>query len=244
MPWALPRDERDLLTLAKTYPFDAPDHSFLFRAGAVAPIEAADFGGRTAVIGHGSNRAPEQLRRKYGDTAEIPVTAAWLAGYDVVYSAHITQYGSIASALRPSPGCRVRIFVNWLDAAQLARMHETEGPSNYRYGRLSGLSLALDHGPADSLAEARVYMSTRGFLSVGGRPAGLAAVPAQGRDGPALDQVEALDSVRGRHRAELALDDLILGVIREPDQRRRLIEDLGQEAIIEPVPDFQPLGGP
>ncbi len=241
MPWALPQDERSLLALAKSYPFDAPDDSFLFRDGAAAPIEAADFTGRAAVIGHGSNRSPEQLRRKYGEAAEIPVTAAWLADYDVVYSAHITQYGSIASALRPTPGCRVRIFVNWLDAGQLTRMHETEGPSNYRFGRLSRLSLDLDKGPADWLSEARVYMSRRGYLSIAGRPAGLAAVPAEGRETEALDQVEALALVRERHRPEIGLDDLILRVIRDPEQRKSLIADLGKEAVIEPVTDFEPL---
>ena len=47
MPWALPQDEQSLLALAKSYPFDAPDDSFLFRKGAAAPIAAADFSGRT-----------------------------------------------------------------------------------------------------------------------------------------------------------------------------------------------------
>ena len=240
MPWALPRDERELLTLAKSYPYDAPEGSFLFREGAVESIGLADFRGRTAVIGHGSNRAPAQLRRKYGDGAEIPVTAAWLDGYDVVYSAHLTRYGSIASALRPAPGCRVRIFVNWLDGGQLARMHETEGTGNYRFGRLSRLALALDHGPVQRLEEAWVYMSTRGFLAIDGRPVGLAAVPAGGRATAAIDQVEALEAVRDRHRAEVALDDLILGVIRDPGERKRLTGDLGREAIVEFVPDFEP----
>ena len=240
MPWALPQDRRDLLELAKSYPFDAPETSFLFRRGRIAPIEDADFADRTAVIGHGSNRSPEQLRRKYGESAEIPVTAGWLHDFDVVYSAHIARYGAIASALRPAPGCRVRIFVNWLDQAQVTRMHETEGPSNYRYGRLAGLALELDHGPTAALQEAGVYMSTRGSLAIDGEPVSLAAVPAVGRRTRAMDQVEALEAVRARHRSHVELDDLILAVIRDPDQRKDLIEDLGQEAIVEPVAAFEP----
>ena len=99
MPWPLPTSETELLALAKSYPFAAPTQSYLFRNGAAAPsdpaLSAPDcYDGRTAVIAHGSNRSPDQLLRKFGASAEIPVTRAWLADYDVVFSAHVIGYGS------------------------------------------------------------------------------------------------------------------------------------------------------
>jgi len=241
MPWALPADEPSLLSLAKSYPFEAPEGCFHFAEGGVRPIANARFEGRVPVLAHGSNRSPDQLRRKYGEAAEIPVTAGWLDHYDVVYSAHITQYGSIASALRPAPGCRVRIFVNWLDERQLARMHETEGPSNYSYGTLTRLSLSLDSGPTRRLGAARVYMSNHGHLSDGGRPVSLAAVPGERRPGRALHQEQVLDFVRERHRPDLALDAMILGAIRDQALRRALIDDLRAEAVAQETPDFAPI---
>lgn len=168
MPWALPQSDDERLALAKGYPFDTPGWSYLFRDGAAQPLEtgvvsAALFSGRTPVIGHGSNRSPVQLRRKYGREAIIPVSRAWLGDYDVVYSAHVTQYGSIAANLRHTPGARVEIFVTWLDAPQLLRMHETElGGENYHYGRMEGVELTLEVGPDAVLTEVYVYLSTRG----------------------------------------------------------------------------------
>ena len=87
MPWPLPDTDLDLLALAKAYPFADPGKSYHFRGGAARPLEAAGpevFAGRTPVIAHGSNRSPDQLRRKYGAAAEIPVSRGWLAEHDVV----------------------------------------------------------------------------------------------------------------------------------------------------------------
>ena len=75
------------------------------------------------VIAHGSNRSPDQLRRKFdylsGAASEIPVTRARLRDHDVVYSAHVTQYGSMAANLQYLPGVEVEIFVTWLTPPQL-----------------------------------------------------------------------------------------------------------------------------
>ena len=45
------------------------------------------FDGRVAVLSVGSNRAPVQLRRKFGDAAIIPVTPARLFDCDIVHAA-------------------------------------------------------------------------------------------------------------------------------------------------------------
>ena len=131
MPWELPDSEAALLDLARCYPYCRPGACYLFRAGEArtlpeAVARAELFAERTPVIAHGSNRSPRQLARKFGAAAEIPVSRAWLGDYDVVYSAHITQYGAVASTLQYRPGTRVRLAVNWLDQAQLARMPGNE----------------------------------------------------------------------------------------------------------------------
>ena len=94
--------------------------------GVSAP---APCGERTAVVGYGSNAAPEHLARKFQDTlgeTVIPVLRARLADHDVVYSAHFATYGSIAATLAVSPGTTVDLAVLYLEPAALERIHETE----------------------------------------------------------------------------------------------------------------------
>ena len=245
MPWPLPEGEAERLALAKSYPFPAPPDSYLFDQGQHVPLTAvggdpALFHDRTPVIAHGSNRSPEQLARKYGDAARIPVTRGWLADYDVVYSAHITQYGAVASTLQYVPGARARIAVNWLDRAQLQRMHETEGPSNYRYGEMVGLILDLEAGPATRLDSLWIYMSSNGCLSRDQAPVGLAAVETKTRPHEALSQEAALEHVRERHRSEIGLEEMILRTIADPSYRQALVAEMRAEAVPARAPHFDP----
>lgn len=247
MPWRLPDSEDGLLALAKGYPFPAPDGSYLFRRGAAEPLAAGDrsddlYRDRVPVLAHGSNRSPEQLERKFGETAEIPVTVGWLSGYDVVYSAHITQYGAVASTLHHAPGVRARVSLTWLSPAQLDRMHETEGPSNYRYGRLQDIALRLEAGPAPAIAHCTVYLSTNGCLERNGAPVGLAAVTAEGRQYEALGQEDALAHVRDRYRPHLDLDDMILRKIRDRALRTALVDEMRAQAVPPAAPHFEEIG--
>lgn len=243
MSWPLPQSEPELLALAKAYPFAAPDHSYLFQNGAARPLEGAaarQFAGRTPVIAHGSNRSPDQLRRKFGDRAEIPVTRAWLSDYDVVYSAHVTQYGSIAANLQHAPGVRARVFVTWLTQAQLVRMHETEiGGENYFYGCLEEIDLELEAGPTAGLRAAQVYLSTRGCLAAGDAPLALAAIEAEGRSHGALGQEAALEAVRARHHAHEGLDAFILANVRDRSRRTALISAMRGLALAAKAPHFR-----
>ena len=243
MPWKLPDSEAGLLALAKSYPFPAPDGSYLFRGGGAEPLAAGDFTpllyeGRVPVLAHGSNRSPEQLARKFGATAEIPVTVGWLADHDVVYSAHVTQYGSIASTVQHLPGARARVSITWLSRAQLARMHETEGPSSYLYGRLRDVDLRMEAGPSAAIRECWLYLSRNGCLARKGAPVGLAAVTTEGRQHDALLQPEVLAHVRERYRPHLELDAMILRKIRNAELRRALVEELRAEAVPAAAPHF------
>lgn len=249
MPWALPESDDALLRLAKGYPYAAPGGSYFYRDGASTPLsgplDPVLTAGRVPVVAHGSNRAPEQLHRKFGHLAggasEIPVTRAWLAGHDVVYSAHMTRYGSISATLHEAPGTRVQIYITWLTEAQLPRMHETEiGLGNYGYGRMGGLDLQIENGPR--LSEAFAYLSVHGCLADPEKaeaPLALSAVPAEARVHRAVDQEAALAVLHARHHPGNGLDAMILANIRNSEQRRRLIQALQHSAVPWSVPGFE-----
>ncbi len=111
---------------ARAYPFARPDGSFLFHNGSAELRGRMDVQGRRAVLAIGANAAPERLLEKFGRGAVIPVEKVLLLGYVVVYSAHITSYGSIPLTLRAKAGAVSGAFITHLDEAQIARMDETE----------------------------------------------------------------------------------------------------------------------
>ncbi len=246
MPWPLPESDDELLRLAKGYPFHAPGRSYFYTSEAVMPLETSDgrdFEGRVPVIAHGSNRSPQQLERKFGtwpvEASRIPVTRAWLANYDVVYSAHVTRYGSVAANLQHAPGARVELYVTWLDETQVERMHATElGSETYHYGRLTAVELSVEGHPDGILDWAMVYLSRRGCLAQEGRPVALAASDGEGRH-PTMAQEEALAFVRDRFRPGRGLDEHILETIREPVKRQALIEEMTIQAVAPRVPNFE-----
>lgn len=253
MSWALPEADGELLQLAKGYPYRAMGGSYLFRNDRLSSLgSGADpkgtslFDGRVPVIAHGSNRSPDQLQRKFADfpasETEIPVTRAWLADHDVVYSAHVTQYGSIAANLRSAPGARIEIYVTWLTQAQLSFMHATElGGENYAYGSLSAIDLSLEEGPRRQLDRAYVYLSRRGCLGHDEQPIALAAVPAEGRRHGAMHQEEVLSLIRDRHRPDRDLDDHILQTIRQKAGRQSLIAEMRDAALPDLATQFESL---
>lgn len=237
-------DQARKLAWAKAYPFAIPGHSYLYVNGETRPLDGEDgamFAARTPVLASGSNQSPEQLRRKYGsggDDVVIPMTRASLHDFDAVYSAHITSYGSIPSTPHPSPGTVVSLFINWLSAAQLRLMHETEQPGeNYHFGRLVGVRLELEGGRR--LTEVFGYVSAHGCLTRDGEPIGLGAVPATNRRYATLGQVEAIAHVRGHAAPGQAVDDFILGAVAEPDLRRRHIAALRGHARPAVFPGFE-----
>ncbi len=247
MPWSLPESESKLLALARCYPYCRPETSYLFADGSARPLPESIprpdlYEGRTPVVAHGSNRSPRQLARKFGSDAEIPVSRARLADYDVVYSAHMTRYGAIAANLRHVPGTTVEVWVTWLTGDQLARMHATElGTEIYRFGTLGAVRLALEAGPAPEIQEAGAYLSTYGYLALDGAPIGLAAVPAEGRPHESLHQREVLALVRDRHRPGRDLEEFLLTKIREPERRRALIAEMRARALPPHAPHFYPI---
>jgi hypothetical protein len=241
LPWPLPGERIALLTLAKSYPFGWPAASYLFADGAAGPLPAnVSLGGRTPVLAVGSNRAPAQLARKFSHLcaaeSEIPVTYGWMADFDVVYSAHVTRYGSIAATLAPSPGTRVEVALTWLTHVQLRHMHETEG-QNYDFGRLLGAALALEG--RRRTASPFLYHGRRGALAPHGRPLALSAIQARGRRFSAVDQEAALGHVRDICRPDTSLDDFIMDAVADPDRRALFAAALQARAVPLHLPEFE-----
>lgn len=225
MPWKLPDDPKALVALATDYPYAAPDESYLFTQCGVEPLpqDGALFAGRHAVLAHGSNRSPEQLRRKFGDGASIPVTYGWLVGFDVVYAAHVARYGAVTSTLAAVPGCRVRVAVTWLTHDQLSFMHETER-MNYSYGRLPADVFQQEAGPAH--ASLTAYIGNRGPLAWQGGHLGLAALKAEGRPHPALNQDQLQRHLGALHHPGEDLAALLLARIEDKERRLAFEEKL------------------
>lgn len=220
---------------AKAYPFTVPGHSYVYEGGAVLPmvVEETDFSGRTPVIACGSNRSPDQLHSKFGrldGAATIPVQRAWLEGFDVVYAAHITRYGSIAATLQHVPGASVEVAITWLTEEQLELMHGTEGRgASYDYARLDGLDLSLDGGGA--LASAFAYVYRNGCLAEDGGPVALGEVPATGRPHRAMRQPEVQALVHARLADGGELDTFILENLTDAELRRAREERLWDGAL-------------
>lgn len=207
-----PPSDLDPLVRAKTYPYEIPRYSYLFRNGAFERHDdlSGYLDGRIPVIASGSNRSPAQLARKYHDFEEvtIPVERAQLKDYDVVYAAHITGYGSIAANLQHIPGASVEVSITWLGDDQLARMDATEGRGySYDFTRLSGLTLTVDGRP--DMTEAYAYAYRGGCLRHEGVHAGLREIVAEERPHAAFGQTEIQRHVRDRLAPGTDLDVFI-----------------------------------
>lgn len=228
---------------AKAYPFAAPKTSYVLTPGGVEPLQDRHWDwlkDLTPVIASGSNRSPDRLSAKYQDTdhAPIPVTRAQVHGIDSVYSAHVSTYGSIPATLHPAPGVVADLAVNWLDDANLQRMHDTESLGvNYDFVELKDIHIELDGG--DTLQSAYAYISRRGAFAPDGAPIALAAVAAQGRTFEEMHQDEVMARahahLHGLAQADIdiheTIDDLFLSLI-ERAERRFHISDLLERAAI------------
>lgn len=179
----------DLLARAFGYPYPAPRHSYLFDDGQVEAFDPGMTEGRVPVLAIGSNRAPEQLARKFQDMpgTRIPVERVFLSDFDVVHAATLTGYGAVPAMLQHVPGTQVELMLTWLDEHQLARMHATElGAANYSFARLEQITLQRDDGCRANTAFC--YVGARGAFSTAEHTAfALSAVPAKGRTLPQAD---------------------------------------------------------
>jgi hypothetical protein len=186
---------------ARLYPYSAPSGGYLLANGVLYDLDQNMidrhqwiFDGRVAVLSVGSNRAPVQLRRKFGDAAIIPVTPARLFDCDIVHAAMLGFYAAVTCTAFPCAGCIVSLNVAWLDAEQLEQMHRTEGIGvAYDYVMMQDVvhDLLVPDQPVYG------YSARSGVLDyAGGIPAALPAIAAVGRRFPEVSQADAAARVR------------------------------------------------
>jgi len=220
---------------ALRYPYDVPAGSYILSEGRVRPFEASATEGRLAVLAVGSNRAPEQLRRKFGAgaAATVPVQRARLADFDVVYSAHVTRYGAAPAMLQHHPGAEVEIAVTWLDAGQLEIMHATEGlGTNYDFGVIEDIRLVLDDGRVQDAVH--LYVGRRGHARTRAGAAAataLAAIACAGRGWPAWDVPQMLAWLRERVAPETPFEDFVERLATDPGFRAAAVDVLAADAV-------------
>jgi hypothetical protein len=189
---------RAIVERALAYPFAPPRGSYLLDGGrAVALADAAPDTQPPPLLAYGANASPQALAHKLGDRAaeaRIPVVAARLEGFDVVYSAHISPYGAIPGTLQPCAGAVAHVHAIRPSPQDAAILDATE--PNYVLARLDGIALRLETG--ERLESIRAYVSRHGCLGEAGEPVGVAAVPVEGRRWPALDEPAVLALARDR----------------------------------------------
>ena len=188
---AAPRDD------ALTYPGAIPPGSFLFTGDAIewidegaerdglrdrlAALGVASMDERHAVLAYGSNRSPAQLRAKFAGSAVspvVPVLRGRVSGLSVVYSCHITRYGSVPATLVVEPGADTEVAVTFLDDAQRSVIDGTEPVHEQPVVDGDQHPLRLVGGAL--VASYRCYRSTRAVLALDGRPVRLAEILSVG----------------------------------------------------------------
>lgn len=221
------------------YPYAAPANDFIWRDGIAQPFDTSvPLGDRTPVLAIGSNRAPEQLRRKFGDTAVVPVTVAKLSDHDVVYSAHIASYGSIPATLATSPGTLVTVSLTWLTDAQLTRMHETEAVGvNYDFGVAE--ALPIDLGALRPMVPIGCYLGRRGAFAPDGAPIALTEIGARHRQHDARDQSAMLRQIHARFDGGRDFKAWLTQLINDPAERREMTETLARHSSPIDPPAFK-----
>ncbi len=230
---------------AADYPYNAPEGGFVLDHGALRQlVDMSVLAGRTAVLSVGSNRAPVQLRRKFGDAAVVPVTPAILHDCDIVHAATISYYGAVSCTAHPSVGTDVMLNIAWLDPDQLQIMHRTEAVGiAYDYVRLSAgavTHLPLTEAGGKAVAKADPvfgYSARSGVLDVGGGwPAGLSRIPARRRTFQTLSQQSAAAIVHtvaseAGSAAPASLQGFIEKVVADKGWRQEINRHLQTRAI-------------
>jgi len=234
-------DRTDRLARARGYPYPYPGRSYIWRAGEVSDFDLAETEGRTAVLAVGSNRAPIRLDQKFlGNTsASVPVQHARLKGFDIVYAAHLTRYGSVPAMLQRALGTTVELAVTWLDDTQLEIMHATEG--GYHYAAIESVDLTYDDGTrADSV---HLYVGREGHLVHREQPVALIEIDGDNRPHAARNTAEVLEIVHQRVAPDLPHDDFILRVIDDTEFRRDCSVIIAEDSIPFNYPYTKKPGG-
>ena len=233
---------------AKLYPYPAPETDFWMKDGLpiLYPdgIAGDELVGRTAVLSVGSNRAPLQLRRKFGSTATLPVTRCRVHHIDIVYASTLSFYCASPATACPSPGTIVDLNIAWLDDDQLLKMHETEALGiAYDY-------IQFDDGVIDHLDRAHHavfdqsvfgYQSRSPLLDLGQGPVAHKKIPSLLRQFTAMTEDDVLNALKDHVQGEGSLDDWIVTMRDNRDYRLSVMDHIADLATDCPEGAWQVL---
>jgi hypothetical protein len=205
-------DDDELVRRALAYPYDPPAGSFVQIGDRTLPVppEKVDVDGRRALLAYGSNASPEALTRKLAHLPPEPIAVLRVAlrGWDVVYSAHVTRYGSVPAAVVPSPGTVANVHLVFPSEAQMEAITATEG-ENYRLEQLADFTAEYEIG-GEGPREIDAFIGVYGPLLVDDSPVALAAIPAVDRVFPELTTPEMIDRVRAVLAPEMSVREFVL----------------------------------
>ena len=230
------------LQRALEYPYDAPSDAYLIKDGFVLALpQNYDFAGRTAVLSVGSNRAPVQLNRKFGDQAELPVTPVTVHDCDVVHVANLAPYGAVPCTAFPSAGASVNLNIAWLTDSQLSIMHETES-LGLAYNWVEWDLGCIEHKFESALPRLFGYAAITGALSDAGLgPFGLPRIPAQNRQFAARTQNQMQQMIYQRFCADkMSFEDWVTCLQTDNVLRNKVAATLQQDSLHPENPPWQP----
>lgn len=139
---------------------------------ALAELGAAPIAERSPVLAIGSNASGAQLRHKAragGFRLVIPQVLAQITGLSITYASFFTAFGYVPATYTLAPGARRRLFVQFLDARELAAVDASEKPHYDRVPLWPGdVEVRLPSG--EPLPRVTAYLAEGGYLAVDGRP--------------------------------------------------------------------------
>ena len=197
-------DPEAIVERALAYPFAPPEGSYCLDGSEPRPVRDGDVRDDLhPVLAYGSNSSTRALLRKFGGDLHLPVLKGQLEGFDVVYSSHLSAYGSVPVTLHQAPGARIETFVTLVTDEQLVRLAETE--FNYAVHRLDGANFRGEHLEVESPI---AFVSRHGALGIEGEPVRLADRP----------QRDMLERVRSHLAPDEELHEFIVRNVRDPER--------------------------
>lgn len=208
---------------ALAYPYTPPPDSYVLDGREPRPVRDGDVRDDLhPLLAYGSNSSTRALLRKFAGALHLPVLRGDLEGFDVVYSSHLSAYGSLPVTIHPAPSTRIRTFVTLVTDDQLVRLAETE--FNYALHRLDG---ARFHGPEIDVKGPIAFVSRHGAF-------GLEDEPIRGVD---RSQHQMLERVRMHLAPDEPLPDFIVRNVRDPERAVAFTAELKKRKLPFDCPD-------
>lgn len=148
---------------------------------------------RYPIVAFGSNASPSQLERKYlqhGISSVIPVIRGRISGVEIVYSSHISSYGSIPATAITCDGAKSDIHVTFIDEMQLQILDQSE-PNYYRM-QVDSRELALQLESGEILSKYYIYVSKHGYLGFDDQTYRLSAIKASNTKSQPATQLDVI----------------------------------------------------